>query len=130
MKTLILIFSIIVSTALFAQPNPDYKINSQYLNSSVSGDSILITGMVHYEKTPGKDSFGKISSLDFRSTAVVARDGSFQIMIHKSSKGIYFFQNGYKEIIIDFSQTNQYNCYVVNINGEKLLSNIRITGNR
>jgi len=127
MKTLLILVLVISSYCSFAEDlKPYYKIISQNWNETAPQDSITIFGKVKYDKLPANDNFGKISSLDFRTANIVKRSGDYQITIHHNAKGIYFFQNGYKEVVINLKNLDQYNNYNIDIKGETHLTQILV----
>ena len=118
MKALLCIIGLWVSAFAIAEEKPLYKIISQTQDAGIPQDSILITGKVNYDKLPPKDIFGTISTLDFRSQRVVNRNGEYKILIHKNSRGFYFYQQGYREVVIRLKELGQFNRYEINITGE------------
>ena len=126
MKFFLLGLLVSFSTGIIAQQKLNYQIIERQTNAPVPEDSLLIFGKVIYDKTPAKDNFGKISTLNFKTAIVVQRSGNFEIMIHKSTKGIYFYQQGYREVVINFNEIAWFNQLELNITGETYFSEILI----
>ncbi|MFK8044959.1 MAG: hypothetical protein AB8B72_05665 [Crocinitomicaceae bacterium] len=126
MKLLLLAFAIVFTSLTFAEENRNYDIISANIDSTILGDSIVVTGIVTYEKKPPLDNFGKVASLDFKMANIVARSGGYAIKYHKSAKGFYFFQSNYKEVVIDLSSYDAANKFEININAEEFTARFQL----
>ncbi|PZE17050.1 hypothetical protein DNU06_09890 [Putridiphycobacter roseus] len=98
-----------------ADLSPLYTIQEKSMQSALSKDSLYLEGKVSYTTKPGPESFGQISSLDLKTTKVFARNGNYKIVIPRSAKGIFFFQSGYQEVVINLKEYSAFNHFKINI---------------
>ena len=117
-----LLFTCLMALNLFiskADVNPLYNIKSKTWDENLSKDSLYIEGKVSYTSPPGPESFGKISSLDLKISKVFSRKGNYKIVIPRSAKGIFFFQAGYQEVIINLKEYTHFNQFKINITAKE-----------
>ena len=126
MKLLCTALIILISINLQAKTKLLYTILEHSWNDDIHEDSMHIKGMVTYDKVPTKDNFGKVTALNFKSTSFILADGQFDIIISKQSKGIFFFQNGYREVIIKLNGYENFNEFKINITGETHFAQIMV----
>jgi len=126
MKLLLLTFTIAFTSAIFAQEKLNYNIVSASQDSSIMGDSTVVTGIVKYDTEPNLDNFGKVASLDFKVANMIARSGDYQIKFHRSAKGFYFFQNNYKEVVVNLADYSQANKFEININAKEFFVRVQL----
>ncbi|MDX1350881.1 MAG: hypothetical protein R3279_11560 [Putridiphycobacter sp.] len=125
MKSILFAITILLLSSGMAKERLYYSIVKTEKDSAIHKDSLYISGKINYDKVPAINSFGKVASLDFKVAEIVARSGSFQIKIHRQSKGFYFFQEGYKEVVVDLSNYSKTNRFEVHIVGEEYLQLIQ-----
>ncbi len=122
MKVFFIAFIIFSVHTLKAEVTPNYKIIQRSLDHTVTGDSLLITGKVHYKnELPASHNFGKVAALDFSVANIIGRSGKYQIKIHRKAKGFYYFQNGYQEVVVDLSRYTENNRFEIDIQAGQYL---------
>jgi hypothetical protein len=125
MKSILLAITIILLSNGTAKERLNFSIVKTDIDTAIHADSLYISGKIIYDKVPAINSFGKVASLDFKVANIVARSGDYTIMIHKQAKGFYFFQEGYKEVVIDLSHFSKANRFEIHIVGEEYLQLIQ-----
>lgn len=112
--------------SLQAKERLNYTIVNSYWDHSVSKDSLFISGKVNYRKKPDLNSFGKVAALNFKTANIVGRSGDYSIKISRSAKGFYFFQEGYREVVINLSAYADVNHFEIDIAGIQYFEMIQV----
>lgn len=125
MKSIFVIFTLLFCLNLHAKEKSNFTITNSNWDNSISIDSILISGRINYNKKPDLNSFGKVASLDFKVANIVARSGEYAIKISRAAKGYYFFQEGYREVIVNLQDYTDANHFQIDIVGEQYFALIQ-----
>ena len=126
MKVLLFALSFVFTFTLSAKEKIYYTILSATFDSSLPTDSVTIKGIVSYQKKPASNSFGKVASLDFSVANIVSRSGEYQIQYRKSAGGFYFFQEGYREVVVNLGDYSEANRFEINIYAEEFFALIQL----
>ncbi len=126
MKHCLIIFVLLAFTSLNAKSKLLYQITKQVYVKTIPKGMIHIKGKVIYDVEPAKDVFGKITSHDLKNITIVKRDGSFEIEMNKSGKKLFFYQEGCREVFINFENLGDANYFELEIYGRRTLPPIMV----